>query len=130
MRLIYLSEDIAYGYDAIAIASIKAERYPNTQTKANYNRRYREVQDQIGELLHLDVICSPEYNALRKVNEEMFIRIDEMKARPRTGEDTEYIDSRVYARQMAKQALQQKWFGSDITETKHGYTGQPMKATT
>jgi hypothetical protein len=120
---IYLSHPAAFAYDLLAIAAIKARRNPNDNgAKGNLMLLDEEIQRQVGVMHHEQVCASLEYQTLLRVNDEMYVRIDEMKTRTATGEDARYVDDRVYQRYLAKCALQQVWFpGSAMTEQKFGY---------
>ncbi len=123
--MIKISLDESYAYDMLAIAGIKSDKNMNRRNKQadeNYSRLCDEIEDQVGHGKHLGVICSKEFGHLSTVNEEMYNRIDEMKARGEQLGDATYIDSRVFARYQAKKALQDKWFpDSPLTEQKFGY---------
>lgn len=124
-----LTHDMAYAYDMLAIACIKAN-YNKQEEAAErmYHALWDTLEAQQGKADHHAIIYCGEYGRLYEVNEEMYIRINEMKLREATGEDAKYIDDRVYQRFLAKKALQQRWFpSSPLTETKHGYTEQEDK---
>lgn len=118
-----LVHDTAYVYDMCAIAAIK--RYYNPEDiKARNGHLFlnNSLMEQHGVEDHVDILSSSEYGRLYKVNEEMYVRINEMKLREATGEDAKYIDDRVYQRFLAKKALQERFFPANpLTETKHGY---------
>ncbi len=121
---IYLSHSAGFAYDLLAIAAIKARRNPDsTDAKGNLMTLDYEIQQQVGVLLHEQVCASPEYARVVQVNDEIYVRIDELKARGEQPGDARYVDDRVYQRYLAKVALQERWFpGVKLSETKHGYT--------
>lgn len=130
--MINLSLSEAYVFDMLAIASIKAMRVSRDDIQSPAWKERQRLEDaiisQIGPDLFECILNSPEYARLYEVNDQMFVRIDEMKLREPTGEDARYIDDRVFARFKAKQALQARWFPNEqMTETKHGYTGEEDK---
>lgn len=126
--MITLSVSQSYAYDMLAIAHIKMTRNSSTAAVLEHMRLVEQIQPQVGAAKHDAIVRSPEYARLQEVNDQMYLRIDEMKQRAPTGEDAQYIDDRVYARFKAKQALQWRWFpGENLTETKHGYTGEEDK---
>lgn len=117
-----LSHDAAFVYDMLAIASIKASHNPgNDNAMANVAKLLEELIVQVGSDKHFQVFGSDEYRDLYRVNEEMYVRIDELKARGELPGDAKYIDDRVYQRWFAKKNLQEKWFGESVTEQKFGY---------
>jgi hypothetical protein len=123
--MISLTLSEAFGYDLFAIASIKACHNPaNDAAQSAAESLSAELARQVGRDLHYSVLGSAEFKRLREVNDEMYVRIDELKERAATGEDALYIDNRVYQRYLAKQALQQRWFPDQpMTEVKYGYKG-------
>ena len=121
--MITLSLSEAFAYDLLAIADIKSLRNPgNAQAAQICTDLDDEIARQVGLLKHTEVLHSEEYSALRLVNDEMYIRIDELKARGERMGDAMYIDSRVHKRFLAKQALQQRGFPAEpLKEQKMGY---------
>jgi hypothetical protein len=121
--VIKLSLSEAFAYDLLAIADIKTLRnVGNYQASLACADLDDEIAQQVGYNHHCAVLASDEYAALRKVNDEMYVRIDELKARGEQLGDAVYIDSRVYQRFLAKQALQKRWFPDQpLTEQKMGY---------
>lgn len=113
----------AFCYDMLAIASIKASFNPhNQQAATNMDALAIDIARQVGYDRHNAVVASPEYRSLLRVNREMYMRIDELKARGEQIGDAVYIDDRVYQRFLAKQALQKRWFPEEpLTEQKMGY---------
>ncbi len=113
----------AFAYDLLAIAAIKAARNPaDNEAKGNLMVLDDEIRRQVGTLWHEQVFASEEYRDLMRVNDEMYIRIDEIKARGEKLGDARYVDDRVYQRFTAKRALQTKWFPAGrFTEQKFGY---------
>jgi hypothetical protein len=125
--MITLTHSEAFAYDLLAIAAIKAVRNHSDKTVTELSRLELEISRQVGWDRHEEVMTSPEYAHLYKVNDEMYMRIDELKARGEQPGDASYIDDRVYQRYLAKQALQAAHFpGSELTEQKFGY-GKDVK---
>lgn len=124
--MITITIDEAFAYDLLAIASIKAVRNPtNAAANDQVNRLSDEVSKQVGSAKHYHVLGSREYAALRKVNDEIYVRVDVAKARGEQVGDHRYVDDRVYQRWLCKQALQARWFaGEGLAEQKFGYTAE------
>lgn len=121
--MIYLSLSEAFAYDLLAIASIKAARNPdNNEAKGNLMTLDYEIQQQVGVMYHQQVCASEEYRHLLLVNDQIYVRNDEIKTRPITADDMAYTDGKVGERWLAKRALQEKWFaGTRLNEQKFGY---------
>ena len=120
---IYLSHCAGFVYDLLSIAATKVRHNPDdNEAKGNLMMLDDEIQRQVGTLYHEQVCASPEYLALLRVNDDIYIRNDEIKVRPITADDMVYTDGKVGDRWRAKAALQAKWFsGSPFTEQKFGY---------
>lgn len=120
--MITLTHSEAFAYDLLAIAEIKAARSDSGRAVFSAHALDEEIERQVGAKKHEVVLESPEYAHLMKVNDEMYVRIDELKARGEQPGDARYIDDRVYQRYLAKQALQAAHFpGTVLTEQKFGY---------
>ncbi len=124
--IIYLSHSASFAYDLLAIAAIKARRNPDDNAaKGNLMMLEDEIQRQVGILHHEQVCASEEYRELYRVNDEIYVRIDEIKARGEQLGDARYVDDRVYQRYVAKRGLQEKWFaGTALSEQKFGYVAK------
>lgn len=125
MSKITLEHDASFVYDMLAIATIKAVHNPlDLNAGLNIARLVGEIEPQVGKEKHFEVIGSPEYAELYRVNEEMYVRIDELKKRGEQLGDAKYIDDRVYLRWLAKKNLQERLFGAGVVEQKFGYTSK------
>ena len=121
--MINLIVDEAFAYDMWAITQIKALRNPkNLQANANQVQLAKEIREQVGDDKHYEVRTSREYLDLYRVNDEIYVRVDEVKIRGEQVGDHKFVDDRVYQRWLAKRALQEKWFPeSKLVEQKMGY---------
>jgi hypothetical protein len=121
--MISLAVSEAYAYDMLAIATLKMGMNPKDgKAKENMLQLADQMIGQLGDERYLEVLESEEYEALYRVNREMYIRIDELKQREERVGDARYIDNRVYQRFLAKMALQKRWFPeAPLTEQKMGY---------
>lgn len=125
MSKVTLTHDASFVYDMLAIASIKSARNPtNIAALRHVALLIGELQSQLGDEKHFSIIGSKEYRDLYAVNDEMYVRIDELKIRGEQPGDAKYIDDRVYLRWQAKKNLQEKWFGESVEEQKFGYVSQ------
>ena len=121
---IYLSHSASFAYDLLAIAAIKARRNPdNDEAKGNLMVLDNDIQQQVGILHHEQVCASQEYHDLLRVNDEMYVAIDELNAKGEMHGMATYINDRVHQRYVAKGALQKVWFpGTGLSEQKFGYS--------
>ena len=121
--MITLRHNEAFAYDLLAIAQIKALRNPDNEEACLIclNLAF-EIERQVGREKHEMIIVSREYLNLYRVNDEIYVRVDEAKVRGEQVGDHRYIDDRVYQRWLAKRALQKQWFPEELlTEQKMGY---------
>ena len=72
----------------------------------------------MGEELFSKIIKSKEYNDLLNANELTFNAVDKAKT-----DDVlaSYVDKCNYGRMLSKKKLQEKFFNTNLTETKIGY---------
>lgn len=125
MTKVTLEHDAAFVYDMLAIATIKVVYNPSDPKAITVvTDLISKLERQIGAEKHLQVVGSPEYADLYRVNAEMYVRIDELKLRGEQPGDAKYIDDRVYQRWLAKKNLQERHFGSTVSEQKFGYDKQ------
>ena len=121
--MITLTHSEAFAYDLLSIAYVKL--FHNSGDERAYKNVMdlsAEIECQVGGAPHEAILASDSYDRLYRVNDEMYVRINEIKQRKVTPEDATYIDDRVYQRFLAKKALQEKWFpDAPLTEQKFGY---------
>lgn len=123
--MITLTLSEAFAYDLLAGAAVKLRHNPSSaEAKENLISIHHEIREQVGVTLHEQVCSSIEYQTLMCILDDIYVRNDEIKARPITADDMAYTDGKVGERWHAKRALQTKWFpGSPLTEQKFGYGG-------
>jgi hypothetical protein len=121
--MITLTHSEAFAYDLLSIAYVKLFHNPrDKRAHKNVMDLSAEIERQVGGAPHEAILASDSFDHLYRVNDEMYVRINEIKQRKVTAEDATYIDDRVYQRFLAKKALQEKWFPDDpLTEQKFGY---------
>ncbi len=126
--MIKINVDEAAAYDMLAIQSIKNEhngRLSMMEIEEHTVFSY-QIGREVGQELHVVILASSEYEALRLANQRVFEAVDIVKL-PYTF-DARWIDGLNYQRYVAKQALQKRWFpDKPLTERKLGYDGG-MKA--
>ncbi len=113
----------AFLYDLFSIASIKTCWNPSdVAAQEEAERLSTAIASEVGKEVHWAVLGSEEFATLRRINEEIYVRNDEIKVRPITAEDMAYTDAKVGQRWLAKRALQRRWFPTQpLTEQKYGY---------
>lgn len=116
--MIYLLVDESYAFDYLSILELKYKMdLENPQKKSNFNACYDYLKEQLSDLF-LSIIESDEYKECLKANMMTFKAVDQAK----TDEvPASYVDRCNFRRHTAKQALQNKFFHTDLTETKIGY---------
>lgn len=121
-------KDSAAWFDELSIMEVKCViRKIGLYNDRNYIQLYNELIDNIGlEKVH-NIIRSPEYDDLYRLNKEIFnlidlLRVEKVKKNCRNYELlSEYgveIDNKNTDRFEAKKKLQEKFFKSEIREVK------------
>jgi hypothetical protein len=117
--MITISLDEAYIFDILSIHEIKKNKSSGAQPHVdNFNKLYTEIANQIGIDKINKILLSKEYADLVSANTETFNLVDMVKLNPCLGKE---IDQSNFNRYLKKVALQEKFFQSQITETKIGY---------
>lgn len=116
--MIKISVDAAFAFDMLAILLVKSKKLNNIQNAQNYFAFASEIKDQIGVDKMQEVLNSQEFADLREINSEVFDLVDKAKDDSCLASD---VDKGNYQRYLAKKALQQKFFGGELKETKIGY---------
>jgi predicted RND superfamily exporter protein len=111
--MVILSVDEAYAFDFLSILNVKYERLEQHEP---YRKTLKELVNQLGQELVDKILISKEYSNLYTTNLRIFDILEELK----TG--TEYtalhVDSLNRTRYLHKQALQTKFFKSNLIEKK------------
>lgn len=113
--MLKLIVDEGYAFDYLAIQQIKKDL--NDQAAENYKRTYDVIKGQIYFDSFVTIVTSDEYNELLRVNKILYDYVDKIRA----GEvvDGKEVDDCNEMRYRAKQAIQKKFFGTDLkTEVK------------
>ena len=112
MLRIYIDE--AAAFDMLAILHLKAQVSGDWTA---YNSFLQPIEEQVDTHTYLKVMSSQEYLDLIQANRRVFELVDDLDAG-----DTELRALDVHNANMkrfyAKQALQKKFFGNDLTEKK------------
>lgn len=122
--MIRASLDHGYAYDLLSINEVKIRKNPGVAShETNFRRLYLELESQVGDLLHSEIMLSAEYKALSEVNEGIFDLIERNKEKKKRGEQIEDVDPMNYSRFERKRALQERFFPrAAFSERKIGYT--------
>lgn len=139
--MIKVAVDEAYAFDMLSILRVKNERVPTEGGAASHHRLEGDIREQISDGLCGDILASPEYAALVRINAALFDALEMLKRTdahfatitegqwPPTLTQGEWpgaaseIDQMVYKRYLCKRALQERFFPARaLTERKIGYT--------
>jgi len=114
--MIKISVDESAAFDALSILYVKNDISPRDGLKKQIEILLSDIQESIGFDRMSDIICSDEYNILEKSNKEIFLLIDRL----RSGEkmDAKIIDDANTERFKAKKVLQEKFWGTELSEVK------------
>lgn len=119
--MIKITVDEAFAYDLLSITAIKAGVDRTTMSRVLVLAD--QIVEQVTFEVHETVIASPEYRDLRAANQRVFDLINLYKTRGELVGDAKAIDMANLDRYRAKQALQTRFFGTELTERKLGYPG-------
>lgn len=109
-----------YIFDILSIYQIKLFKFQQDLVHlSNFNNLLNEIKSQIGNDKTLQVMESQEYLNLITANMATFELVDAVKTEPCLGKE---VDASNYKRFLSKKVLQEKWFDSDYSEVKIGYT--------
>lgn len=117
------SQDAGTWIDSLSIFNIKInvskDSITRERNKANFTRLAKEIQEQIGENKLQEILVSEEYQNLYEINLHIFTLVDKVKSD--TGLAKE-VDASNIERYLKKAELQKKFFETDLTEVKIGYS--------
>ena len=116
--MIKVSLDEAYVFDMLAILDVKKQLFSNEKLETVLGARtimVEEICHQIGEEKFQQIISSEEYANLIQANKFVFILVDQTKLE---GGLAKQVDDANYNRYLKKQSLQQKFFDTQMKETK------------
>jgi len=114
--MINLLVDEAYAFDYLSILEIKKNKNPKNY--GNWFSCYTYLQNQFDNNKWTSMISSLEYKEMIKANQSTFEAVDKAKNNLVTAKDVDFCN---YQRHLAKQKFQQKFFNSNLSETKIGY---------
>lgn len=123
--MIKISHDYGYVYDLLAITQIKRDKNPNnSRASENFNALSEEIKNQVGDELHSKILKSKEYQIVYSVNEEIYLKLEQLKTHGEKPGDAIFVDSKNYERWVVKCNLQKIWFDKDVKEQKFGYKNE------
>ena len=105
-------------FDILAILNVKVNLClgdKKDQSIYNFQKLSKEIKDQLGDFIYSQIMGSDEYKKLYDSNLKTFHKVGE--AKQSTGLARE-VDICNQDRFVKKNSLQQKFFGSDISEVK------------
>jgi hypothetical protein len=118
--MINLCVDESYAFDYLSILFIKHKAdIENLKKRKNYENCLDFLKAQFpDDSVFYNILNSVEYENCQKANQTTFDAVDKAK---NDSIPASYVDQCNYKRHTAKQALQKKFFPSDLTEIKIGY---------
>jgi len=115
--MLKISVDYGYAFDVLAIMEVKSKIIGRKNEV--YHKLYSEIEQQLGQDKMNIIINSKEYLDLLNTNQKVFDLVD--KAQKDNGLAKE-VDTANYQRYIVKTNLQKKFFNTNITEIKLGYS--------
>lgn len=106
-----LEVDEGYAFDYLSIQEIKKDLSP--QAMENYERVFKLIKGQIYYDKFIEILNSFEYKELLRVNKILYDYVDYIRSGKKV--DGKEVDDCNEMRYQAKQALQKKFFGTDLT---------------
>lgn len=125
--MIKVSVDESYAYDMLSILKVKTIKATGTEAHSqayeNYSRLGSEIARQLKD--HDLVLESEEYFSLCGINDALFDKIDDIKAKGEKFGDGQIVDELNYKRYLLKKQIQGKFFAANpLTEQKIGYKNE------
>lgn len=108
MQEFTIKVDPGYMFDYLSILNVKLVKKPSEKSSRNYDETVLNVCDQIGFEKYMEIRYSDEYFNLFNINSKLFDLVDEVKRNPHMWACI--VDNEVWARFLAKKALQEKFF--------------------
>jgi hypothetical protein len=116
--MIKLDVEEAYLIDILSVLEIKYDKFPeNPVVVNNYYKHYDSLEQQFGQRKFRDIISSFEYEDLKNINLLNFDAVD--KARANGNITAKAVDLLNIERHRAKQAVQKKFFLTELKEYKN-----------
>lgn len=117
--MLKISVDEAYVFDMLSVFDVKLKNLSGEKllkTIEKYSDMREEVIDQIGKDKYDQIVSSLEYQKMVYANQRVFQLIDESKNDTGLAKIT---DDANYERHVAKMALQNRFFETELTEVKN-----------
>lgn len=117
--MLKISLDEAYVFDMLAVFDIKIKNLNGeklAKTLDKMSDMIEEIVDQIGQDKYNQIVSSAEYKKMIDANHEVFDLIDQSKFDDGLAKVT---DNANYERHIAKMALQNRFFETELTEVKN-----------
>ena len=114
--MIQLTVDEAYAFDYYSILELKFKN--GFISKEILNITKKDLISTLGEILVEEILNSNEYKNLLESNQVTFDAVDKAKEDLVTAS---YVDKCNYNRMLSKKSLQNKFFNTQLSETKIGY---------
>jgi len=114
--MVQLTVDEAYAFDYYSILELKLKNNFIPQETLNITKN--DLINNLGETLVEEILNSDEYQKLLNSNQITFEAVDKAKEDLVTAS---YVDKCNYNRMLSKKSLQNKFFNTQLSETKIGY---------
>ncbi len=116
--MINLLVDEAYAFDFLAILEVKYKVSKNADVLFRSEQCYSHLERQLGKEKMEEVYFSDEYKKLVEANERTFEWVDKAKSDSCNASD---VDRANYERCKCRNAIQDKFFKTPVSEVKFGY---------
>lgn len=112
--MINIKVDEAYAYDYLAILDVKKKKNLNNSAKV-FNECFLNIEKQVGDSLHAQIINSKEYENLLNANLQTFEGVEKARYGLISAKE---LDNYNMQRYICKKELQKKFFNSEVLEQK------------
>ena len=114
--MVKLTVDEAYAFDYYSILFLKNSN--GFLSLEVLQTTKKDLEENLGDVLVNKILNSQEYKNLLDANKLTFDAVDKAK---NDSVKASYVDECNYKRMLAKKALQNKFFNTDLSEIKIGY---------
>lgn len=112
--MISINVDEGYAYDFLAILNVKKNKALNNSEEA-FRICFKQIENQVGPILHSAILNSNEYKSLLEANEETFNAVEKARYGSISAKEVDNLNMKRYH---CKISLQKKFFMTDASEQK------------
>lgn len=113
--MIELPVDEAYAFDYLSILDVKQDLLGRD---VGFTKCARAIEHQLGTEMFVTIKRSQEYHDLYRANVDVFLMIEALKADENHTLSAKDIDDANHERYLRKKSLQERFFKTQLTETK------------